>query len=427
MRNLFTVSILLLVCYTTPAVSKQCTDLVSADTCHKIGQMLVVGFGGHASDQSGNVIFDDANSSTFTPDSKIGHAIRDLHVGGVILYSHTYRDKKTEQYIRDRNIQGPKQLAQLNLDLKNYSNKMRRTQKLPALPLWIAIDQEGGIIDRLTDERHFRLPQYLPRALGEQQERAVTTVAKQHAPKHTYTLAQQTAKVLKQEHIDINFAPVVDVNINPSCPIVGALGRSFSHDPLIVAEQAQQTIKGFHSQGIIAAIKHFPGHGSADADTHLGLTDITDTYQRENELIPYQRLIKHGYHDLVMTSHVINGQFDQSQCIPGEKQDHHTWCPATLSYKTLTELLRNKLGFSGVIISDDITMDAIAKQYPLATTLEKAINAGVDMFIVGNHHFDQTEKVVLAIAELVHTKKVSEERINQAFGRIITLKHQKSA
>ncbi|MCB1827356.1 MAG: hypothetical protein KDH94_02940, partial [Coxiellaceae bacterium] len=383
-----------------------------------MGQLLIVGFGGYAKDDNGNLTIDDQDGTVFKEQSAIARAIRDYHVGGVILFSHVYRTSQSKKYLKDRNIINPTQLATLTSQLQHYSAVMREQQGLDPLPLFIAIDQEGGMISRLTSERGFTLPTITAQALGSKEESATSNKEKQLAREHSYAYMQQLAQRLHALHINVNFAPVVDVNINPMSPVIGALGRSYSRDPTIVVHQAQLFIKALHQYQIIAVLKHFPGHGSAGVDSHRGMTDVTDTYDPNLELAPYRELIEQGFHDMIMTTHIVNGQLDQSQCKDGRKEDRATWCPGTLSKKTLT-ILRKELGFKGVIISDDMTMRAITDEYPLSIALEKAVNAGVDMFIVANHQHDQTNEVLVTLAKLVQAKKIAQADIERSYARVV--------
>lgn len=400
-----------------------CHQQLSPALCAKIGQMLILGFGGLKQDKNGKIIWQDPNGAYFTENSNIARDIRNQHIGGVILYTHPYRNPKTGEFIRDHNIQNPQQVAKLTQALQAYSVKAQKQDGLPTLPLLVATDQEGGLAERLPSDLGFSHKLLLPQSLGLNEEVALSDAKqKKQALETTRQYADKIAAELVKAHFNTNFAPVVDVNINPLNPIIGGKGRSFSANPYVAADQASQFIQAFHNKNILATLKHFPGHGSSSKDSHEGLVDVTDTYQQDKELLPYEILIHNGYQDLIMTTHVINGQIDRSQCKQGPKDDHTTWCPGTMSYKTLTTLLRKQLGFKGVIVSDDMTMGAIVKEYPLEIALEKAINAGVDMFIIANDSADNTELVVNTIAKLVKEGKVSEAQINRAYDHISSLK-----
>lgn len=382
-----------------------CKNQLSADLCGKIGQMLIIGFGGLNQDADGKIVWQDPDNIEVNPQSIIAKNIKQHNVGGIILFTYPFYHNVTGAMIRDRNIKNPKQLAKLTKNLQSYSSD--------DLPLFVAIDQEGGIVDRLPSYLGFNHKTASAQALGVKEDLV-----------HTRQYADKMAMELYVNHFNVNFAPTLDVNINPLNPIIGAKERSFSADPEIVADQAWQFVQAFHAKGLLATLKHFPGHGSSEGDSHVGFVDVTDTYQRSEELLPYQILIKRGFQDFIMTTHVINGQIDKSQCKAGKKDDRTTWCPGTMSYVTLTELLRKQLGFKGVIVSDDMTMGAIVKEYPLDIALEKAINAGVNMFILANSKEDRTEEVINMIATLIKKGRVSEAKINQSYQYITQLKQR---
>lgn len=410
-------------------------QLVDTQLYTEIGQMLIIGFGGLQQDEDGKILWDDRNNIQFKEDALIAKHIANNHVGGIILFTQPLRDINTRVFIRDRNVQNPKQVAKLNQNLQDYNSKVRKEQGLEVLPLFIGIDQEGGIIDRLPPSHGFSVPTVLPQALGAQEERFLAGIhcqgarharsvisLKKLALEQTYKYAKKMAKELRAVNFNLNFAPVVDVNISPLNPIIGRLGRSFSSCPQVVVNQAEQFIRAFREQKIVAVLKHFPGHGSSLQDSHLGLVDVTTTYQKDKELYPYFSLITAGYPGMIMTAHVINGQLDDTQCKNGSPGDHTTWCPGTMSQKTLTGLLRNTMGFNGIIVSDDMTMGAITREYTLSEALQHAINAGIDIFIVANNSADQTDMVINTIAQLVVTGAVKREKITAAYRRIVNFK-----
>lgn len=411
---------------TVDAALPPCQEQLSKKSCEKIGQMLIVGFGGLKQDQNGKILWEDPNGTIFSERSNVANMIKNYHIGGVILFTRPFRHVKTRAFIRDRNIQNPKQVKELNLALQEYSHKMRNENNFSALPLFITIDQEGGTVDRLPFDLGFPLKTFIPQALGTNEERVFDIESERlKALSQTENYATQMADELIGSQFNCNLIPCVDVNINPLNHIIGGRGRSFSANPKIVYDQAQTIIKAFNAKGLTTAIKHFPGHGSSQKDSHEGLVDVSDTYQKEQELLPYQLLIKEGYQDFIMTTHVINGQIDKTQCKKGPLEDSTTWCPGTMSKATLKGLLRQELGFKGVIISDDMTMGAIANEYPLEVALEKSINAGVDIFIVSNNTEDNTAIVINTIAKLVKEGKVSEAEIDRAYQNIIELKKRR--
>jgi beta-N-acetylhexosaminidase len=334
----------------------------------KIGQMLMIGFRGFSVAEAPG----------------IAENIKKRHIGGVVLF-----DYDVPSHTASRNISSPMQLSSLTIDL----------QKLSEIPLFIAIDQEGGKVCRLKTSRGFP-PTVSAARLGQID-----------SPDSTTSAALQTALTLKKMHINMNLAPVADLNVNPDNPVIGRLGRSFSADPSVVVRNITLTADTFRNQGIIATLKHFPGHGSSTTDTHFDFTDITGSWS-DKELEPYRALVASGYHDAVMTAHVFNGKLDPLY-------------PATLSKNVLDGLLRKKLGFSGVIVSDDMQMKAIADRYGLEQAIRLAVEAGVDILLFGNNTSydpDIASKASMILRSLVKKGIISEKRIDLSYRRIMELK-----
>ena len=253
----------------------------------QIGQMLIVGFRG----------------TEISKDSAITGQIKDLNLGGVILFDF---DNPSKSY--PRNIINPSQTKELIKNLQSYS----------LTPLFIALDAEGGLINRLKAKYGF-IPIPSAQEMGETGNLAKTEAT-----------SEELGSELKELGFNLNFAPVVDVNVNPDNPVIGKLERSFSSDPQKVSSQAEAFIKGQRSNYIISAIKHFPGHGSASSDSHLGLVDVTKTYQQK-ELIPFKALISGNLVDMVMTAHIMDAKVDPDY-------------PATLSPAFLQNILREEKG-----------------------------------------------------------------------------------
>jgi beta-N-acetylhexosaminidase len=218
---------------------------------------------------------------------------------------------------------------------------------------------------------------------------------------------------LKKVGINLNFAPVLDLSINPDSPIISKLERAFSHDSNTVIQYAKIFVEAHRKEGILCAYKHFPGHGSALGDTHQGFVDVTYTWQ-PIELLPYKALLRE-INTLVMTAHVVNRTLDKSGY------------PATLSAPILTELLRKQLGFEGVIVSDCMQMDAIKKHYSLREAVIKAIHAGVDILVFSNQlvpYFQDPKEIIEIILSEIKAGHISEKRIDESYQRIQTLKQQ---
>ncbi len=336
----------------------------------QIGQMLMVGFRGLEVDETSPIVKD----------------INQGRVGGVVLFDYDVGLRSTT-----RNIKSPNQLQKLTSDLQAASHT----------PLLIAVDQEGGRVARLKKKHGF--PPTVSQAwLGERNN-----------PELTYSYAARTAATLAEVGINVNLAPVVDVNVNPDNPVIGRLERSFSSDPEVVARLAAEVITAHRDHNILTALKHFPGHGSSTQDSHHGFTDITDTWT-EAELIPYARLFESPGADMVMTAHVFNARLDPD------------W-PATMSTKILDNLLCQEMGFTGVIISDDMQMGAIRDEYGLKTALERTILAGADMIIFGNNLVYEpyiAKRAIRIIRNLIRESRISASSIRQSYARIMNLKNR---
>lgn len=329
-----------------------------------IGQLLIVGMRG----------------ATVTTDSPIIHDIRTRHLGGVILFDRFLHEKRP-----DNNIISRQQVRKLIHDLQVNAD----------IPLLVAVDQEGGNVNRFKVERGFPAT---PAAgeLGQATDTEQTTIA-----------AKQTAAMLADLGFNLNLAPVVDLDIFPDNPIIGRYQRSFSAIPAEVIIHAMAWITVHRQHGVKTCIKHFPGHGSAHADSHLGFVDVSN-YWHNDEIIPYRELIRCDMADAVMTGHLYNRAFD-------------TDVPATLSRKTVSGLLREQLGYNGVVISDDMQMRAITSHYRLEEAVCRAINAGIDLLIFGNnldYDPDITTKAINAIQKGVQNGTIAEETITAALGRV---------
>ncbi len=336
----------------------------------KIGQMIMVGFRG----------------LVVTDDHAVVRDIRGRHIGGVILFDY---DVPTGTY--GRNIDSERQLKVLTSSL----------QKRAAIPLFVAIDQEGGKVNRLKEVCGF------PPTLSQQRLGRVNDLKK------TAKQAEITAGLLARTGINLNLAPVVDLNINPKSPIIGRVERSFAREPLVVTRHALAVIEAYHRYGILTALKHFPGHGSARGDTQDIFVDVTGQW-KPIELEPFRSLIRQGQADLVMTAHIFNKNLDP------------VW-PATLSEKTITDLLRRDMGFDGVVISDDLQMKAIVDRYGLETTVKQAILAGVDILILANNsdfEEDIAARAINAIKESIRKGELTPERIEESWRRIMKLKER---
>jgi len=336
----------------------------------KVGQLLMIGFRGYLPADSSHIVND----------------LAEYNLGGVILFDY---DVPTRRAVR--NIESANQVRSLNDSL----------QALASTPLLIAIDQEGGRVARLKSSRGF--PENVSAEyLGTMDNSDSTRV-----------YAEEQTALLSDLGFNVNFAPVVDLNTNPDNPVIGSIERSYGADPDLVTKHASIIIEEHQKHDILPVIKHFPGHGSAWNDSHVGMADVTDTWV-DTELAPYRNLAETNYHFGVMTAHVLNKNLDEE-------------LPATLSRSIQTGLLRNSIGFDGLLFSDDMQMEAIRSFYGLEFAIEHALNAGVDVLVFGNNSVYQPNIVpdaVNIVLKLVENGSVSEQRINEAYSRVMKTKQR---
>lgn len=274
-------------------------------------------------------------------------------------------------------------------------------QQAAPIPLLICIDQEGGKVNRLKEKYGFT--------------RSITaaSIGKYGSLDSVRFYAEATAATLAGLGFNVNFAPSVDLAINKENTVIAKPERSYSYSEDTVVMMAREVIKQHRKFGVITSLKHFPGHGSSKDDTHFGVADVTSTWS-ERELKPFKQLIDEGYADGVMTSHIVNKNLDKNGL------------PGTLSKDILDGVLRQRLGFKGVVFSDDMQMKAIANNFGLEETIRLAVNAGVDVMCFSNNiqGTDQrtVDKVHSIIKNMVATGQISRARIDESYKRIMTLK-----
>ena len=262
----------------------------------------------------------------------------------------------------------------------------------------MAIDEEGGQVDRLKARYGF------PATVSE-----AALGAKDDAG--TRRRAKKIGETLHGLGIDLDLAPVVDLDVNPTNPVIGALDRSFSADPDVVTRQGFAYLAGLHDAGVGGTLKHFPGHGSSTADTHLGWVDVTDTWT-ETELVPFRDIIAMTDVDAVLVAHVFDADLDPTY-------------PASLSRAVIEGMLRGDLGFGGVVITDDLQMGALREVYGYPTAVERAIIAGADILTIANEQVYEPGIVATTmdiVEEAVTAGRIEVARIDEAWRRISTLK-----
>lgn len=326
----------------------------------KIGQLLMAGFDGTE------------------PDAKIERLIRDHHLGGVILFK--------------RNIENPGQLGQLNRHLQEFN------ATYSGIPLFIGIDQEGGVVARLETG-----VTPLPSALA---FRAAGSIS------DCETLTRVANEELRLLGCNVNFAPVLDVNNNRRNPVIGV--RAYGETVAEVCNYGLAAMRGIQSAGVAATAKHFPGHGDTEVDSHLGMPLVPHDRTRLDavELAPFRAAIAAGV-DAIMSAHVV---------FPAIEADPDT--PSTLSHTVLTGLLREELGFDGVVFTDCLEMAAIADGIGVVAGAMRAFKAGADVLLV-SHREDRQIAVIEALLAAVENGEISESRVDESLRRILALKNRR--
>ncbi len=315
------------------------------------------------------------------PDDPITAALAD-GLGGVILFD---RDQKTGG---NRNIASPHQVAALTSALRAAATA----------PVLIAIDQEGGNVARLGPSHGFP---------ATRSEAAIGATGDTNAAR---AAGRAIGATMAAAGIDLDLAPVVDVNVNPTNPAIGALGRSFSRHPAAVASMAGAEIRGLHESGVLAAIKHFPGMGSATANSDDAPVDVTATWTKA-ELEPYATLIDARLPDLVMSANIVDRHLDPD-------------APASLSAAIVDGLLRGQLGWTGPVITDSLSAVAISSRFSRLETIARAIDAGNDILLFPNQGAyapDLAHLLVDDVVRLVESGRISEARIDRSVARLDSL------
>lgn len=331
----------------------------------KVGQMVMIGLGEFRLPEEAEAIL---------PEIKAGK------VGGVVIY--------------EKNIDPITPFSSLQ-------SIIRRTQAASPIPLFTSIDEEGGRVTRLKSKYGFPAT----KQAGE--------LGRIDNLDSTYLYASQTASLLDSLGINLNYAPDIDVDVNPDNPVIGKLGRTYSSNPDKVAAHGMAVVDAHRDNNVGTVLKHFPGHGSSSTDSHLDMTDVTDSWMFY-ELAPYKTMLDSGRVDGIMTAHIINQHLDSAKL------------PATLSKPIITGILREFMGFEGVVFSDDMQMHAISKHFGLKNAIKMAIDAGVDVLMFANN-VPKTDKRTAdeihgMIMQLVRDGEVTEERVEASYQRVMKMK-----
>ncbi len=296
-------------------------------------------------------------------------------IGGLILF--------------ERNYKNPDQLRQLIDDLQSLTAE---NAEIP--PLFISVDQEGGRVARLG-EPFTRFP-------------PMSCLGQADSDEMAYRFGLGMGKELRAVGINMDYAPVLDVHSNPENPIIGL--RALDTDPEKVARLGAELIRGFYDAGVIAVGKHFPGHGDTSQDSHLTLPQVARTLEslEQTELPPFAHAIEQGLLEAIMTAHVVYPAWDARQ-------------PATFSPAILKDVLRGSLQFEGIIISDDLEMQAIDQK--LESIPELGTRAGVDVFLIC-HDLEKVNTLQDAMIRDIETEKISHSTIEQSLARIFKVKEK---
>lgn len=339
----------------------------SADLDTMIGQMILTGIG---------------DFSYMPKHADIVEEIKAGKVGGVIFFEKNVHDTHAE---------------------KQLKRSIKMLSEAASIPLFISIDEEGGRVNRLK-------PKY-----GFPETRQAAELGKLNNLDTTAFYATNTASTLNELGFNVNFAPDVDVAINPDNPVISRLGRSYSDDPKVVFAHAATVVDVHRNNKVITALKHFPGHGSSRNDSHLGVADVSDTWQF-SELMPYKWLIDSGKVDAIMTAHIVNEHLDASKL------------PATLSPYIITNILRGVLNYQGVVFTDDMQMHAISRNYGFEESIKMAINAGADVLLFANNvpgnERRSPSEIHKIISDYVASGNITVARIRESYERIMTLKQK---
>ncbi|MCG6568299.1 glycoside hydrolase family 3 protein [Tessaracoccus sp. ZS01] len=314
--------------------------------------------------------------------------VRELHLGGVIYFAWT-----------DSFTRGPEGVAALSnalqataLETRVTATKGRPQGNKVAVPLLIATDQEQGLVTRFGPPAT-QFPGAMALGAGRSADDARVAAA-------------ITGKELRAVGINTNFAPVADVNVNPDNPVIGV--RSFSSDPALVSQMVAAQVEGYQREGgVSASAKHFPGHGDTAVDSHYGLPLITHTREEWERLDapPFRAAIAAGI-DMIMTAHLLLPAFDDS----GD--------PATLSKPILTGLLRDELGYDGVVITDALNMEGVREMYGDPEVAVRALEAGVDILLMSPSPIEARD----AVLDAVHSGRIDEAEIDRKVERVLRMK-----
>lgn len=288
-----------------------------------------------------------------------------------------------------KNILGPDQLRAFTEGLHG----------LNALTPLLAIDEEGGSIARIANH---------PAGFGVRKFPTMSEMAASGNEQQAYELGKTIGAYLREYGIDVDFAPVADVNTNPRNTVIGS--RAFGDQPAVAARMVRKVVEGLHASGVASCVKHFPGHGDTTADTHTGYAETRKTWEemRACEMLPFRAGIAAGT-EMVMTAHIA------APNVTGGSE------PSTMSSVMLTGKLRGELGYQGLIITDALSMGAIRNQYSSSEACVQCLLAGADLLLMPYDYFEAFDGVVRAVED----GRIPEERIDESVGRVLRFKRER--
>ncbi len=333
----------------------------------KVGQLFIIRPDSLSSELTQEQVEDPSDHGVTDLTPQMRSMLEQYPVGGIAMFG--------------KNILSPEQITGFAEALQGES----------ALPLFIAVDEEGGAVARLANHSAFDLPKY----------GSAAQVASSGGKQAALEMGETIGAYLKQYGFNLDFAPDADVNTNPDNPVIGT--RAFSSDSKTAADMAEAMAVGLKSQGILPTFKHFPGHGDTDTDSHTGaaVTEKSRDEMRSCEWLPFLRA---GDWDCVMVGHITASTIDP--------------LPASLSYRMVTQILREELGFSGLIVTDSLEMDAVSGQYTASKAAVKAIQAGCDILLMP----DGLPEAFQGVLSAVESGEISRERLDSSVRRILEFK-----
>lgn len=358
----------------------------------KLGQMIFLSF--RRSNQNRENIYETQDASSLSYFTEINDDIKisisKYHIGGIVLFGQNFVNKE--------------QSKQLVKDLQDAAKKSGNP------PLIVAVDQEGGRVERFTFGRE-----------------RLKNNSEVKTSEEAFQKGRIIAKELKEIGINCNLAPVVDINSNPDNPVINV--RSFGNNADVVSLLGESFLKGLHSENIIATAKHFPGHGDTNVDSHFGLPVVNKNLNEleKLELKPFEKLSKNGV-DMIMTAHISLPNIESKTAI-SKKTGEKIYLPATLSKTIISGILRNKIGFNGVVITDAMGMNAISENFGEDEASKMAINAGNDILcmpvnIESKKDIAKLDELFKYLKDAVTNGEIPDEQINASVTRTLKLKEK---